>query len=350
MAASPASSPPTRARRVSGCARQTTGRSAHRRRALDDRRRVSGDGRGDVSIAGVTAPTDAVDTSTARGMMSIPNQIVEPIGDGWALVGDAGYHRDAITGHGISDAFRDAELLAERVGPCAVHSPRRARSPARLPRRCEIGCSARSSRSPAQLCERSAASPAFVELQKQLGIAIDRRGRRARRPTRIRRRTATASSPPARAAGYASGDNHQPAHPRSTTPKGTLTMTSMTSTSRPATASTPRPCSPRSTPSRHAPAAAQFQFRADNEWIDGTHSRCDDSPTSSASARSGPTSATFALRRGPSRPSSSARTTVPTPVEFVLHALAVVPDRRPGQHRRRPQGIHPHRGPLHGHR
>ena len=26
--------------------------------------------------------------------------------------GDAGYHRDAITGYGISDAFRDAELLA----------------------------------------------------------------------------------------------------------------------------------------------------------------------------------------------------------------------------------------------
>jgi 2-polyprenyl-6-methoxyphenol hydroxylase-like FAD-dependent oxidoreductase len=27
-------------------------------------------------------------------------------------VGDAGYHRDPITGHGISDAYRDAELLA----------------------------------------------------------------------------------------------------------------------------------------------------------------------------------------------------------------------------------------------
>ena len=24
---------------------------------------------------------------------------------------------------------------------------------------------------------------------------------------------------------------------------------------------------------KHAPAAAQFQFRADNKWIDGTHSR-----------------------------------------------------------------------------
>jgi 2-polyprenyl-6-methoxyphenol hydroxylase-like FAD-dependent oxidoreductase len=28
-------------------------------------------------------------------------------------VGDAGYHRDPISGHGLTDAFRDAELLAE---------------------------------------------------------------------------------------------------------------------------------------------------------------------------------------------------------------------------------------------
>ena len=34
---------------------------------------------------------------------------------GLALVGDAGYHRDAVTGHGISDAFRDAELLAGAI-------------------------------------------------------------------------------------------------------------------------------------------------------------------------------------------------------------------------------------------
>ncbi len=34
-------------------------------------------------------------------------------GPGWALVGDAGYFRDPITAHGITDAFRDAELLAD---------------------------------------------------------------------------------------------------------------------------------------------------------------------------------------------------------------------------------------------
>ena len=41
----------------------------------------------------------------------LPNYLRRPHGPGWALVGDAGYHRDPITGHGITDAFRDAELL-----------------------------------------------------------------------------------------------------------------------------------------------------------------------------------------------------------------------------------------------
>ncbi len=35
-----------------------------------------------------------------------------PYGPGWALVGDAGYYKDPLTAHGITDAFRDAELLA----------------------------------------------------------------------------------------------------------------------------------------------------------------------------------------------------------------------------------------------
>jgi 2-polyprenyl-6-methoxyphenol hydroxylase-like FAD-dependent oxidoreductase len=39
----------------------------------------------------------------------------QPYGPGWALVGDAGYHRDAITGQGITDAFRDADLLAAAI-------------------------------------------------------------------------------------------------------------------------------------------------------------------------------------------------------------------------------------------
>ncbi len=51
-------------------------------------------------------------TSPVRGTTGLPNQVREAWGPGWVLVGDALYFRDPITGHGISDAYRDAELLA----------------------------------------------------------------------------------------------------------------------------------------------------------------------------------------------------------------------------------------------
>lgn len=49
------------------------------------------------------------------GTADLPNFFRKPYGPGWALVGDAGYHKDPVNAHGISDAFRDAELLAEAV-------------------------------------------------------------------------------------------------------------------------------------------------------------------------------------------------------------------------------------------
>jgi flavin-dependent dehydrogenase len=55
-------------------------------------------------------------TSVVRGAVRFPNHVRQATGAGWALVGDAGYHRDPITGHGITDAFRDAELLASHLG------------------------------------------------------------------------------------------------------------------------------------------------------------------------------------------------------------------------------------------
>jgi 2-polyprenyl-6-methoxyphenol hydroxylase-like FAD-dependent oxidoreductase len=36
-------------------------------------------------------------------------------GAGWALVGDAGYFKDPLTAHGITDALRDAELLSRAI-------------------------------------------------------------------------------------------------------------------------------------------------------------------------------------------------------------------------------------------
>jgi flavin-dependent dehydrogenase len=38
-----------------------------------------------------------------------------PFGPGWALAGDAGHHKDPLTAHGMSDAFRDAECLAGAI-------------------------------------------------------------------------------------------------------------------------------------------------------------------------------------------------------------------------------------------
>jgi flavin-dependent dehydrogenase len=49
------------------------------------------------------------------GSADLPNFFRKPFGPGWALVGDAGHHKDPYMALGISDALRDAELLANAV-------------------------------------------------------------------------------------------------------------------------------------------------------------------------------------------------------------------------------------------
>jgi flavin-dependent dehydrogenase len=44
-----------------------------------------------------------------------PGYLRRAWGQGWALVGDAGYWKDPISAHGLTDALRDAELLAQAV-------------------------------------------------------------------------------------------------------------------------------------------------------------------------------------------------------------------------------------------
>jgi flavin-dependent dehydrogenase len=110
-------------------------------------------------------------TSPVRGASRMPNHVRQAFGPGWALVGDAGYHRDPITGHGISDAYRDAELLAvaldhalqgEASDTAALASYQRQRNEA-LREIFDITCAL-------------AGYPpvaGFVELQKRLSRAID---------------------------------------------------------------------------------------------------------------------------------------------------------------------------------
>jgi 2-polyprenyl-6-methoxyphenol hydroxylase-like FAD-dependent oxidoreductase len=76
------------------------------------------------------------------GTGDLPNFFRKPYGPGWALVGDAGYHKDPCTAQGISDAFRDAEALAgaladawagRRGYDAALGAYQRARDAAALP-------------------------------------------------------------------------------------------------------------------------------------------------------------------------------------------------------------------------
>jgi 2-polyprenyl-6-methoxyphenol hydroxylase-like FAD-dependent oxidoreductase len=60
-----------------------------------------------------------------RAFAGEPGFLRRSAGLGWALVGDAGYFRDPITAHGITDALRDAESLARAVikgGEQALHA------------------------------------------------------------------------------------------------------------------------------------------------------------------------------------------------------------------------------------
>ena len=50
-----------------------------------------------------------------RHVQALPAHLRRSWGPGWALVGDAGYWKDPLSTHGMTDALRDAELLARAV-------------------------------------------------------------------------------------------------------------------------------------------------------------------------------------------------------------------------------------------
>lgn len=54
-----------------------------------------------------------------RGFPGCPGRLRRPWGPGWALVGDAGSFKDPISSHGITDALKDAELLADALDGAA---------------------------------------------------------------------------------------------------------------------------------------------------------------------------------------------------------------------------------------
>jgi flavin-dependent dehydrogenase len=64
-------------------------------------------------VADVVRAGDAA--GRLHGWRGVPGHVRRSSGPGWALVGDAGYFKDPITTHGITDALRDAELLSDAV-------------------------------------------------------------------------------------------------------------------------------------------------------------------------------------------------------------------------------------------
>lgn len=105
-------------------------------------------------------------TSPVTGMSRLPNYVRRAHGPGWALVGDAGYHRDPVTGHGISDAFRDAELLADAVdagGSSEDLAAYQRRRDLALREVFDLTCA---------LADYPPV-PEFVALQKRLSVALD---------------------------------------------------------------------------------------------------------------------------------------------------------------------------------
>jgi 2-polyprenyl-6-methoxyphenol hydroxylase-like FAD-dependent oxidoreductase len=63
-----------------------------------------------ISDLGAAPPVGSV-----RLFRGLPAKLRRPYGMGWALVGDAGWWKDPLSTYGITDALRDAELLAAAV-------------------------------------------------------------------------------------------------------------------------------------------------------------------------------------------------------------------------------------------
>jgi flavin-dependent dehydrogenase len=70
---------------------------------------------GEASSSLTARVATAVPDGRLQGWPAVPGFLRRCYGPGWALVGDAGYYKDPITTHGITDGLRDAELLADAI-------------------------------------------------------------------------------------------------------------------------------------------------------------------------------------------------------------------------------------------
>jgi 2-polyprenyl-6-methoxyphenol hydroxylase-like FAD-dependent oxidoreductase len=95
----------------------------------DFRRVRAGAGRAHLHQVRATAPElgerllGGRQVERLRGTGDQRNYFRQAAGPGWALVGDAGHHKDSITARGITDAFGQAETLARHLGDRLADGP-----------------------------------------------------------------------------------------------------------------------------------------------------------------------------------------------------------------------------------
>jgi flavin-dependent dehydrogenase len=86
---------------------------------FDELRRLPGHGFGEVLARVAPDWHDRLQGTRQhgplRGFAGRPGHLRRAWGDGWALVGDAGSFKDPLSTHGMTDALRDAELLADAI-------------------------------------------------------------------------------------------------------------------------------------------------------------------------------------------------------------------------------------------
>lgn len=76
-----------------------------------------------VLLADTGLMVDGSPVGPMHGWAGAAGFVRQAWGPGWALVGDAGHYKDPITTHGMTDALRDAELLADALTSTEPRDP-----------------------------------------------------------------------------------------------------------------------------------------------------------------------------------------------------------------------------------
>jgi 2-polyprenyl-6-methoxyphenol hydroxylase-like FAD-dependent oxidoreductase len=137
-----------------------------------------------ASVASVPSLADCLRAGRREerfyGAADLPNFFRKPYGPGWALVGDAGHHKDPYMALGVSDALRDADFLSDALDEAfsgrqpfeaALAGYEQRRNEAAMPQYRENVAAARFSPFPPELFRLRAAVRGDAETKRQFFLA-----------------------------------------------------------------------------------------------------------------------------------------------------------------------------------